>query len=168
MSIQIAKTRKTRHLKNSTSDHNFKIPKTLFSTNYPPKPRKNHLRNHFRLLESSFSAIATYKTRIFSKSPYLSISALLWDECGHQGGTKTINSTLGLFRLAWGSFWTNVLCLWQCFSRDIAIFSELSQSFTIGWDQFHTFQTFLGGTSKKPHCICWDRTLKSYAEYERL
>ena len=29
---------------------------------------KNHLRNHFRPLESGFSAIPTYKTRIFSKS----------------------------------------------------------------------------------------------------
>ena len=63
-----ANTRKTRHLRNGTSDQNFKIPKTLFNTNYPPKPRKNHLRNHFRPLESGFSAIATYKTRIFSKS----------------------------------------------------------------------------------------------------
>ena len=47
----------------------IKIPKTLFNTNYPPKPGKNHLRNHFQPLESGFSAIATYKTRIFSKSP---------------------------------------------------------------------------------------------------
>ena len=45
---------------------------------------------------------------IFSKSPHLRISALLWDECGHQGGTKTINSTVGLFRLAGGPFSANV------------------------------------------------------------
>ena len=36
---------------------------------YPPKPGKTHLRNHFCPLESGFSAIATYKTRIFSKPP---------------------------------------------------------------------------------------------------
>ena len=37
--------------------------------------------------------------------------------------------------------------LWlSLFSRDIAIFGELSHFFTIGWAQFHTF---LGGTSKK-------------------
>ena len=35
---------------------------------YPPKPRKTHLRNHFWPLESGFSAIATYKTYVFSKS----------------------------------------------------------------------------------------------------
>ena len=45
---------KSRYLKNGTSDHNFKIPKTLFNTNYPPKPGENHLRNHFRPLESVF------------------------------------------------------------------------------------------------------------------
>ena len=40
----------------------------LFNTKYPPKPRKTHLRNHFWPLESGFSAIATYKTYVFSKS----------------------------------------------------------------------------------------------------
>ena len=34
-----------------------------------PKPRKTHLRNHFWPLESGFSAIATYETYVFSKSP---------------------------------------------------------------------------------------------------
>ena len=57
------------HLRNSTSDHNFKILKALFNTKYPLKLGENHLRNHFQPLESGFSAIATYKTRIFSKSP---------------------------------------------------------------------------------------------------
>ena len=103
-----AKTRRTRHLENGTSDHNFKLPKTLFNTNYPPKTRKNHLRNHFRLLQSGLSAIATYKMRIFSKSFHLPISALLWDGCGHRGESKTINSTVSLFRLAWGPFSANV------------------------------------------------------------
>ena len=107
-----------RHLRNGTSDQNFKIPKTLFNTNYPPKPRKNHLRNHRRPLECGFSAIATYKTRIFSKSSHLPISALLWDECGHQGGTKTINSTVGLFRLAWGPFSASVRRILQIHYRN--------------------------------------------------
>ena len=63
------KSRESRHLGNGTSDHRNENPKTLFNTNYPPKPGENHLRNHFRPLESVFSAIATYKTRDFSKSP---------------------------------------------------------------------------------------------------
>ena len=33
MSRFCAKTRKTRHIRNNTSDHNFKITKTLFNTN---------------------------------------------------------------------------------------------------------------------------------------
>ena len=37
-------------------------------TKYPPKCGKTHLRNHFWPLEWSFSAIATYKTHVFSKS----------------------------------------------------------------------------------------------------
>ena len=41
--------------------------KTHCNRKYPPKPRKTHLRNHFWPLESGFSAIATYKTRVFSK-----------------------------------------------------------------------------------------------------
>jgi len=48
------KTREKRHLRNGTSDHNFKILKTLFNTKYPPKPKKNHLRNLFWPLESVF------------------------------------------------------------------------------------------------------------------
>ena len=56
------KSREWRHLGNGTSDHRNENPKTLFNTNYPPKPGENHLRNHFRPLESAFSAIATYKT----------------------------------------------------------------------------------------------------------
>ena len=38
---------------------------------------------------------------LHTKSFHLPISALLWDGCGHQGGSKTTNSTVGLFRLAW-------------------------------------------------------------------
>ena len=57
------KLRELRHLGNGTSDHRNENPKTLFNTNYPPKPGENHLRNHFRPLESVFSANATYKTR---------------------------------------------------------------------------------------------------------
>ena len=55
---------------------NFRSTKTkngdLFHRpNYPPKSGKTHLRNHFRPLESGFSAIATYKMRVFSKSSKL-------------------------------------------------------------------------------------------------
>ena len=46
-----------------------KKTKILCQRKYPPKPRKTHLRNHFWTLESGFSAIATYKTRVFSKRP---------------------------------------------------------------------------------------------------
>jgi len=62
------KSRKSRYLRNGTSDHNFKIPKILCNTNYPPKPRKNHLRNHFQPLKSGFSAILRIK-RIFTQTP---------------------------------------------------------------------------------------------------
>ena len=62
------KLRKSRYLRNGTSDHNFKILKTLFNTNYPSKPRKNHPRNHFRPLKSGFSAILR-KKRIFTQTP---------------------------------------------------------------------------------------------------
>ena len=51
-----------------TSDHRNEKTKTLCNTKYTPKPKKTHLRNHFWPLESGFSAIATYKTNIFSKS----------------------------------------------------------------------------------------------------
>ena len=43
--------------------------KTLSNTKYPLKPGKTHLKNHFWPLRSGFSAIATYKTCISSKSP---------------------------------------------------------------------------------------------------
>ena len=56
------------YLRNATSDHRNEKTKTLCNTKYPPKPRKTHLRNHFWPLESGFSAIATYKTYVFSKS----------------------------------------------------------------------------------------------------
>ena len=56
------KSRKSGLLGNGTSDHRNENPKTLVNTNYPQKLRENHLRNHFRPLESVFSAIATYKT----------------------------------------------------------------------------------------------------------
>ena len=42
--------------------------KILCNTKYHPIPGKTHLRNHFWPLESVFSAIATYKTYVFSKS----------------------------------------------------------------------------------------------------
>ena len=42
--IIYVKTQKTQHLRNGTSNQNFKIPKTHFNAKYPPKPRKNHLR----------------------------------------------------------------------------------------------------------------------------
>ena len=58
----------SRYLGNGTSDHRNEKTKTLCNRKYPPKPGKTHLRNHFWPLESGFSAIATYKTRIFSKS----------------------------------------------------------------------------------------------------
>ena len=57
------------YLGNGTSDHRNEKTKTLCNRKYPPKPGKTHLRNHFWPLESGFSAIATYKTYIFSKSP---------------------------------------------------------------------------------------------------
>ena len=50
------------YLGNGTSDHRNEKTKTLCNTNYPPKPRKTHLRTHFCPLESAFSAIATYET----------------------------------------------------------------------------------------------------------
>merc|ERR1712208_232246 len=56
------------YLGNGTSDHRNEKTKTLCNRKYPPKPRKTHLRNHFWPLESGFSAIATYKTYVFSKS----------------------------------------------------------------------------------------------------
>ena len=62
------KSRESRYLENGTSDHRNEKTKTLCNTKYPPKPRKTHLRNHFWPLESGFSAIATYKTYVFSKS----------------------------------------------------------------------------------------------------
>ena len=37
------KSRKSRYIKNGTSDHNFKILKTLFNTNYLPKPPQKPL-----------------------------------------------------------------------------------------------------------------------------
>ena len=61
------------YLGNGTSDHRNEKTKTLCNTKYPPKPRKTHLRNHFWPLESGFSAIATYKTYVFSKSPNVPI-----------------------------------------------------------------------------------------------
>ena len=48
-----------------TSDRRNEKAKTLFNTKYPQKPRKTH----FWPLESGFSAIATYKTRVFSNAP---------------------------------------------------------------------------------------------------
>ena len=62
------KTNESRYLGNGTSDHRNEKTKTLCNRKYPPKPRKTHLRNHFWPLESGFSAIATYKTYVFSKS----------------------------------------------------------------------------------------------------
>ena len=47
----------------------FQNSENSFQHKLPPKTWENHLRNHFRPLESGFSAIATYKTRIFSKIP---------------------------------------------------------------------------------------------------
>ena len=40
---------------------------TFFFGEVPPKPGKTYLRNHFWPLKSGFLAIATYKTRVFSK-----------------------------------------------------------------------------------------------------
>ena len=54
-------------------DHYY-IPK------YPPKWGKTNLRNHFWPRESVFSAIATYKIRIFSKPSHFSIFPLLGGE----------------------------------------------------------------------------------------
>ena len=66
-------TYESLYLGNGTSDHRNEKTKTLCNTKYPPKPRKTHLRNHFWPLESGFSAIATYKTYDFSKSPNVPI-----------------------------------------------------------------------------------------------
>merc|ERR1712208_248589 len=57
------------YLGNGTSDHQNEKTKTLCNTKYPLKPEKTHIRNHFWPLESGFSAIAAYKTYVFSKSP---------------------------------------------------------------------------------------------------
>ena len=57
--------RELLYLGNGTSDHRIEI----FQKTNPPKPEKTHLRSHFWPLQSGFSAIATYKTRIFSKPP---------------------------------------------------------------------------------------------------
>ena len=62
------KSRESPYLGNGTSDHQNEKAKTLCNTKYPPKPGKTHLRNHFWPLKSGFSAIATYKTYVFSKS----------------------------------------------------------------------------------------------------
>ena len=35
--------RESQHLGNGTSDHRNENPKTLFNTNYPPKPGENQL-----------------------------------------------------------------------------------------------------------------------------
>ena len=64
------------YLENGTSDHRNEKTKTLYNTKYPPKPGKTHLRNHFWPLESGFSAIATYKTYVFSNAPNSRISKL--------------------------------------------------------------------------------------------
>ena len=61
------RSRELQHLGNGTSYHRNENPKALFNTNFPPKLGKNHLRNHFRPLESVFSAIATYKTLVWLK-----------------------------------------------------------------------------------------------------
>ena len=66
------------YLGNGTSDHRNEKTKTLCNTKYPPKPRKTHLRNHFWPLESGFSAIATYKTYVFSKSCNVTILKFFW------------------------------------------------------------------------------------------
>ena len=63
----------SHYLGNGTSNHRNEKTKTLCNRKYPPKPRKIHLRNHFWPLESGFLAIATYKTRVFSKSPKVMI-----------------------------------------------------------------------------------------------
>ena len=76
------KTYISLYLGNGTSDHRNEKTKTLCNTKYPPKPRKTHLRNHFWPLESGFSAIATYKTYVFSKSsnvPILKICGVISD-----------------------------------------------------------------------------------------
>ena len=57
------------YLRNGISDHRNKKTKTLCNTKYPPYPGITHLRNHFWPLGSGFSAIATYKMYVFSKSP---------------------------------------------------------------------------------------------------
>ena len=62
-------SRESRYLENGTSDHRNEKTKTLCNTKYPPKPGKTHLRNPFWPFESGFSAIATYKTYVFSKPP---------------------------------------------------------------------------------------------------
>ena len=64
------KSRESRYHENDTSDHRNEKTKTLCNTKYPPKPGKTHLRNHFWPLESGFSAIATYKTYIFSNAGF--------------------------------------------------------------------------------------------------
>ena len=59
--------------------HHFRQRKNENTLQYkvPPKPRITHLRNHFWPLESGFSAIATYKIYVFSKSPNGPISKFL-------------------------------------------------------------------------------------------
>ena len=69
--MQQAKTRKSQYLGNGTSDHRNEKGRPLFNIKYSPKPGKIHLRMHFWPLESSFLAIASYKTAVFLRIPSL-------------------------------------------------------------------------------------------------
>ena len=68
---QSVKARESQNLRNW-------ILKTFSNTKYPPRPVKNHLRNHFQLLKSGVSAIATYEMRIYSLGSQQNISSFTY------------------------------------------------------------------------------------------
>ena len=132
-----AKTRKKRHLRNGTSDHNFKILKTLFNTNYPPKSRKNHLKNNFRPLESVFLAILRKKKEFLRKYPQSRISVVRDSVYAHTVLKNDFNRVGSPFRQTW-SF---KICSDATFfngSLALLILFERVGGWGGGWGERHT------------------------------
>ena len=79
------KSRESRYLGNDTSDHRNE---NTLQYKVPPKAWENSTQNHFWPTESGFSAIATYKTYVFSKSPrcpifnfFVVTLYMIWHQC---------------------------------------------------------------------------------------
>ena len=64
-----------------------------------------------RINGSEWKQVKNHKNAIYSKPSHLPLFPLLWDDYTHQGQPKTIESTVGLFRIFWVVFLTHVGCI---------------------------------------------------------